>query len=76
MEVSDMTADRHEDKVLRAIVVLDAVSVVDLLPAPEITAKLALHDEAMLKAIDAASGDLNIPIGADPSDRLANKTAA
>ena len=56
MVVCDVTGPSSEFKVLKAVVVLDLVEVVDVLIGAESAAKMALHDEAMLKDVDAVAG--------------------
>lgn len=71
--VADMTGDRHERKVLKAVVSLVAVEVVDLLPSSEAAAKMLAHDEAMLKDVEASACDLDVPVGSLASNRLATR---
>ena len=67
MVLGDVTGDRHEFKVRKAVVSLAFVSVVDLFPASERTPKMLFHDETMLEDVEAASGDLNVTVAPDDS---------
>ena len=76
MVVVDVTGDRHESKVLKAVVSLIAVDMVYLLPAPELAAKMLAHDEAMLKDVEPAARDLDVPVVSPSANRLATRVAA
>jgi len=67
MVLGDVTGDRHELKVRKAVVSLALVSVVDLFPAPERTPKMLFHDAAMLEDVEARAGELNVAVGSDDS---------
>ena len=73
--VVDVTGDRHESKVLKAVVSLIAVDMVYLLPAPELAAKMLAHDEAMLKDVEPAARDLDVPVVSPSANRLATRVA-
>ena len=51
--VCDVIGPSSEFKVLKAVVVLDAVEVVDVLVLAESAPKVALHDEAMFEDVEA-----------------------
>jgi hypothetical protein len=70
-----MVANSKEFKVLKAVVSLDAIDVVDLLPPAESAPKMALHDEAMLKLVDAGTRDLDVPVVPDAPNRRATRVA-
>jgi hypothetical protein len=67
MVVGDVSGASSEFKVLKAVVVLDAVEVVDVVVESERAAKMAFHDPAMLEDVEASSGELNVPVLADSS---------
>ena len=64
--VCDVIGASSEFKVLKAVVVLDAVEVVDILISPESAAKMPLHDEAMFEDVDAAACELNVAVASHP----------
>jgi hypothetical protein len=76
MVVCDVSGASSEFKILKPVVVLDLVEVVDVLVGSESAAKMALHDEAMLKDVDASSGELYVAVGADLSGDVAVAAAA
>jgi hypothetical protein len=51
MMLSGVICDRQQLKVLQSVVVLDSVSVVDVLPGFELSSKVRRHDVTMLKLI-------------------------
>lgn len=65
MMCPSVLADIKEFKVLKAIVRLDSVAVVDVLGLPQSTPKIPSHNKAMLKVINAVSGELNITVSSD-----------
>ena len=67
MVVCDVSGASSEFKVLKAVVVLDAVEVVDIVVGSERAANVALHDEAMLKDVEASACELNVSVSAYPS---------
>ena len=72
--VCDVTGPSSEFKVLKAVVVLDLVEVVDVLIGAESAAKMALHDEAMLKDVDAVAGELYVAVSSYPSRDVSRAT--
>ena len=69
MVVCDVTGASSEFKILNAVVMLDAVEVVDVLVFPESAPKVTLHDLAMLKDVEASACELNVAVGPDaPGD--------
>jgi hypothetical protein len=67
MVVGDMTGASSEFKILKAVVVLDFVDVVDVFIGSESAAKMALHDDTMLKHVDSTARELYVAIFADSS---------
>lgn len=67
MVVSDVIGASSEFKVLKAVVVLDAVEVVNVLVGSESAAKMAFHDDAMLEHVEASSGELYVAVPTDAS---------
>jgi hypothetical protein len=67
MVVGDVSGASSEFKVLKAVVVLDAVEVVDVVVESERAAKMAFHDPTMLEDVEASSGELNVPVLAGSS---------
>jgi hypothetical protein len=65
MVLSGMVSDVEHHKVLNPVVRLALVDVVDVLSRSELAPKMALHNEAMLKNVDACSGELNISVSSD-----------
>jgi hypothetical protein len=76
MVVADVTGDRHEFKVLKAVVSLDPVDVVNLLVSPEASSKMLAHDEAMLKDVEATARDLDVTVISDSAKRRATRSEA
>jgi hypothetical protein len=60
--VLDVIGDRHELKVLKAVVSLVAVDVVNLLPSSESAAKMPPHDKAMLEDVESTARDLDVAV--------------
>jgi len=67
MVVCDVIGPSSEFKVLKAVVVLDAVDVVDVLVLAESAPNVALHDEAMFEDVEASAGELNVAVWSDAS---------
>jgi hypothetical protein len=65
MVVCDVIGASSDFKVLKPVVVLDSVDVVDVLVAVERASKMALHDVAMLKHVEAAACELDVSVFAD-----------
>ena len=57
-----MTGSSSEFKILNAVVVLNAVAVVDVIVWPERASKMALHNETMLKHVEAVAGKLDVSV--------------
>ena len=62
MVVCDVIGPSSEFKVLKAVVVLDAVDVVDVLVLAESAPNVAFHDEAMFEDVEASAGELNVAV--------------
>lgn len=67
MVVCDVIGASSEFKVLKAVVVFDAVEVVDVVIGAESAAKMALHDLAMFQDVEASAGELNVAVSSDAS---------
>lgn len=67
MVFGDVSGARSEHKVFKAVVVLDLVEVVHVFVFPESAPKMLFHDVAMLQDVEAASGELNVPVSPDAS---------
>lgn len=62
MMLSGVIRDSENFKVLKSVVVLDLVSVVDVLPPLQLSAKVRLHDDTMLKLVIAADSNSDVSI--------------
>ena len=62
MMLSGVIRDSENFKVLQSIVVLDFVSVVDVLPSFQLSAKVRLHDDTMLKLVFVANSNRDVSI--------------
>jgi hypothetical protein len=62
MMVRGVIPDRHDFKVRKTVVVLDAVSVMDVLPSFERSAKMRRHDDTMLKLELIADSNCDVSI--------------
>jgi hypothetical protein len=67
MVLSGVISDANDSQVLQAVVSSVSVLVVDVLISRQLAAKMAFHDDAMLKSVRAASGELNVSISPDSS---------
>ena len=76
MMLSGVIFDRQEFKVLQSIVVLDPVSVVDVLALKKVAAKVRRHDDAVLQLEIVALSDGDISVRSDkPSGVLSALSA-
>jgi len=62
MVLGDMSGASSEFKVLKPVVMFDAVDVVDIIVESERPSKMLLHDEAMLKDVKTTSGKLDVSV--------------
>ena len=62
MMVLGVISDSENLKVFKSIVVLDFVSVVDVLPCFQTSAKVCRHDDTMLKLIFSADTNSDVSI--------------
>ena len=70
MMVLGVICDSENFKVLQSVVVLDFVSVVDVLPSLQLSAKVRLHDDTMLKLVFVANSNSDVPIGSHKAARV------
>ena len=70
MMVLGVICDSENFKVLQSVVVLDFVSVVDVLPSLQLSAKVRLHDDTMFKLVVVANSNSDIPIGSHKAARV------
>jgi hypothetical protein len=59
---SGVIPDREKFKVLQSVVVLDVVSVVDVLLAAQLSSKMVRHDDTMLKLVDVADPNSDVSV--------------
>lgn len=71
-----MIGASSEFKILKPVVVLDAVDVVDVVVGSESAPKMLFHDEAMFESVDACAGELNVAVFADTSSDEATAASA
>jgi hypothetical protein len=76
MVLGDVTGPSSEFKVRKAVVVLDAVAVVNVVVGAESTPKMALHDVTMFEHVDASPGELNVSVPPDSSGDVLSTAAA
>ena len=62
MMLSGVIRDSENFNVLQSIVVLDPVSVVDVLPSLQLSANVRLHDDTMLKLVFVANSNSDVSI--------------
>ena len=62
MMLSAVICDSENFKVFQSVVVLDFVSVVDVFPSPQLSAKVCLHDDTMFKLVVVANANSDVPI--------------
>lgn len=70
MMVFGVICDSENFKVLQLVVVLDFVSVVDVLPSFQLSAKVRLHDDTMLKLVVVANSNSDVSIGSHKAARV------
>ena len=70
MMLAGVICDTENFKVLQSIVVLDFVSMVDVLPSIQLSAKVRLHDDTMLKLVFVANSNSDVPIGSHKAARV------
>ncbi len=63
--IRDVSGSSSEFKILDAIIMLDLVSVMDVLVGRENAPKMALHDETMLENVEPSAGDLYVSVFAN-----------
>lgn len=76
MMLGDVSGASSEFKVFKAVVVLDAVAVVNVVVGSESASKMAFHDDTMFKHVEASAGDLYVSVGADLSRDVLTTAAA
>ena len=62
MMLAGVICDTENFKVLQSIVVLDFVSMVDVLPSLQLSSNVRLHDDAMFKLVVVANANSDVPI--------------
>ena len=62
MMLSGAICDSENFKVLKSIVVLDFVSVVNVLPSLQLSANVRLHDDTMFKLVFVANSHSDVSI--------------
>ena len=62
MMLAGVICDSENFKVLQSIVVLNFVSVVDVLPSLQLSANVRLHDDTMLKLVFVANSNSDVSI--------------
>ena len=73
---SGVVLDSEQLKVFQSIVVLDSVSVVDVLSCAEITAKVSRHDDTVLKLEAIAHSHSDVSIAANKASCVLDRCAA
>ena len=77
MVLAGVVADIKHLKIFNPVVRPTAVDVVYVLRGEQGPAKMSLHNAAMLKNVDASSGELNVPVLSDKTpDNTPGDTAA
>lgn len=74
--LSCVSFNAKQFKVLKTVVVLDAVSVVNVLARPETSAKVASHNETVLKGVSLAVANDDVAVTSDESPGVALGSAA
>ena len=62
MMLSAVICDSENFKVFQSIVVLDFVSMVDMLPSLQLSSNVRLHDDTMLKLVFVANSNRDVSI--------------
>ena len=62
MMLAGVICDTENFKVLQSIVVLDFVSMVDVLPSLQLSSNVRLHDDTMFKLVVVANANSDVPI--------------
>ena len=70
MMLAGVICDSENFKVLKSVVVLDFVSVVDMLPSLQLSANMRLHDDTMLKLVFVADSNSDVPIRSHKAARV------
>lgn len=65
MVLAGVITDIKHLKVFKPVVMLALVDVVNVLRWEKFTPKMSLHNDAMLKNVDASSGELNVAVASD-----------
>ena len=74
--IADVTGSSSEFKILKPVVVLDAVNVMDVFVWSESAPKMAFHDDAMLQHIEAIAGKLDVSVFPNASRNVSIATRA
>lgn len=73
--LSGVIFDRQELKVLQSVVVLDPVSVVDVLSSPERAAKMRRHEHTVLQLETVAHSDGDVAVRAHETSSVLSASA-
>jgi len=76
MMVRGVSSDKQDLKVRQSVVVLDFVSVVDVLISAQLSAKMSLHDLTVLKHEAIAVTNSDVAVRADKAARVLDCSSA